>query len=186
MTQAEELKALVGAESQRKAWLEELGTLLPAGQQERIGRILELVGWLLALLEMKNLSIAKLRSLCFGAQTESTRNLCHTPPRGTKKAKIKGHGRHSHRCYTGARRVRVPHPSLSHGQPCPGCRKGKLRLRKEPAVAIQVKAQPPIGAVIHEMEHLRCDTCGKGFTAPTPPEAGVEKYDPSVGVMVGL
>jgi hypothetical protein len=36
------------------------------------------------------------------------------------------------------------------------------------------------------MEQLRCDTCGKGFTAPTPPEAGVEKYDASVGVMVGL
>jgi transposase len=49
-----------------------------------------------------------------------------------------------------------------------------------------VTAQPPVGAVIHELEQLRCDTCGKVFTAPTPPEAGVEKYDPSVGVMVGL
>ena len=46
--------------------------------------------------------------------------------------------------------------------------------------------QPPVGAVIHEMEQLRCDTCGKLFTAPTPPEAGLEKYDASVGVMVGL
>ena len=89
-------------------------------------------------------------------------------------------------CYTGARRVRVPHPALRAGQTCPDCRKGKVRPRKEPAVAIQVKAQPPIGAVIHEMEQLRCDTCGKVFTAPPPPEAGEEKYDASVGVMVGL
>ena len=63
---------------------------------------------------------------------------------------------------------------------------GKLRPLKAPAVAIQVTAQPPIGAVIHEMEQLRCDTCGKMFTAPTPPEAGLEKYEASVGVMVGL
>lgn len=186
MTPAEELKSLLGAEAQRGALLEELRIHLPAPQLDRIGRILELVGWLLSLLEMKNLSIARLRQLCFGAQTESARNVCHTPPKEKKKTKIKGHGRNSHRCYTGARRVRVGHPALRAGQTCPDCRKGKLRPRKEPAVVIQVKAQPPIGAVIHEMEQLRCDTCGKVFTAPTPPEAGEEKYDASVGVMVGL
>ena len=186
MTQAEELQSLVGGEAQRKALLEEMGAVLPASQRERIGRILELVGWLLTLLEMKNLSITKLRQLCFGAQTESARNVCNTPPKEKKKNKPKGHGRNSHRCYTGARRVRVSHPALRAGQACPDCRRGKLRPRKQPAVAIQVKAQPPIGAVIHEMEQLRCDTCGKMFTAPTPPEAGLEKYDASVGVMVGL
>ncbi|MGH7219542.1 MAG: IS66 family transposase [Nitrospiraceae bacterium] len=186
MTQAEELKSLVGGEAQRRAWLEEVGALLPASHCERIGRILDLVGWLLALLEVKNLSIAKLRQLCFGSQTESARNVCHTPPKEKQKAKTKGHGRNSHRCYTGARRVRVAHPALRAGQTCPDCGRGKLRPRKEPAVAIQVKAQPPVGAVIHELEQLRCDTCGKMFTAPTPSEAGVEKYDPSVGVMVGL
>jgi transposase len=36
------------------------------------------------------------------------------------------------------------------------------------------------------MERLRCDTCGQIFTAPTPPEAGPEKYDPSVGATVAL
>ena len=105
MTQAEELKTLVGTEEARRALLEELDALLPASHRERIGRILELVGWLLTLLEMKNLSIAKLRSLCFGAQTESTRNVYGKPPKEKKKAKTKGHGRYSHRCYTGARRV---------------------------------------------------------------------------------
>lgn len=186
MTQAEELKSLVGGEVERKAFLEELGPLLSAPHRERIGRILELVGWLLALLEMKNLSLAKLRQLCFGAQTESAHNVCGQPPKERKKTKAKGHGRNSHHRYTGARRVKVPHPTLSAGQACPDCRKGKLRPRKEPALAIQVTAQPPVGAVIHELEQLRCDTCGKLFTAPTPPEAGLEKYDASVGVMVGL
>jgi hypothetical protein len=186
MTQAQELKSLVGTEAQRKAFLQEMGALVPAEHLNRISRILELIGWLLSLLEMKNLSIAKLRKLCFGDQTESARNVCGQPPKEKKKTKAKGHGRNSHRRYTGARRVAVAHPTLTSGQECPDCQKGKLRRRKERAIAIQVSAQPPIGAVIHEMEQLRCDTCGKLFTAPTPPEAGVEKYDASVGVMVGI
>jgi hypothetical protein len=36
------------------------------------------------------------------------------------------------------------------------------------------------------MEVLRCSLCGKTFTAPLPAEAGVQKFDPSVGVMIGL
>ena len=187
MTQAEELKQLVGAEAQRRAFLQEVGAVLPAAQRERLERIFELVSWLLALLEMKNLSIARLRQLCFGSPTESARNVCGKKPDGDRrKAKAKGHGRNSQRQYTGARRVKVSHPTLKAGQRCPECAKGKLRPRKDPAVAITVTAQPPVGALIHELEQLRCDTCGRLFTAPTPPEAGVEKYDASVGVMVGL
>lgn len=185
MTQAQELQSLLGSPAERAALLEAMRAGLPAALFERIGRILELLDWLLSLLEQKNLSIARLRQLCFGATTESARNLSgKKAPKDKKKAK--GHGRNSHRCYTGARRVSVAHPTLRPGQECPDCKKGKLRRRKEPAVAIAVTAQPPVGAVIHEMEQLRCDTCGKVFTAPTPAEAGVEKYDVSVGVMVGL
>lgn len=186
MTQAQELQSLVGTQAQRKALLEELRALLPAPSYERMGRIVELSGWLLSLLEMKNLSITKLRELCFGSQTESARNVCGHSSKEPKATQPKGHGRNSHRAYTGARRVRVSHPTVLPGQRCPQCKKGKLRPGKEPAVAVQVKAQPPVGATVYEMEQLRCDTCGLVFRAPTPPEAGVEKYDPSVGVMVGL
>ena len=175
MTQAEELKSLVGTAAEREVFLHEIGALLPAVHRERIGRILELVGWLLSLLEMKNLSIAKLRQLCFGNQSETARHVCGKPPKEKPKTKAKGHGRHSHRCYTGARRVPVAHPTLRPGQKCPDYQKGKLRQRKEPAVAIKVIAQPPIAALIHEMEQLRCDTCAQLFTSPTPPEAGVQK-----------
>lgn len=185
MTQGEELKSLIGSEVERRVLLEELSTLLPVPLVDKLARILELTVWLLALLELKNLSITKLRRLCFGATTESARSLGGKKP-SQGKEKAKGHGRNPHRSYTGARRVRISHPTLVAGQRCPDCRKGKLRPKKEPAVALAVTAQPPVGAVIHEMEQLRCDTCGKVFTAPTPPEAGVEKYDASVGVMVGL
>ena len=185
MTQ--ELKSLLGTPAERQEFLEAMRGCLPAIHFERISRIFQLLDGLLLLLEQKNLSIAKLRQLCFGAATESARNVCGKKPAGEpRKAKAKGHGRNSHRHYTGARRVRISHPTLKAGQRCPECAKGKLRPRKEPAVTITVTAQPPVGAVIHEREQLRCDTCGKMFTAPSPAEAGVEKYDASVGVMVGL
>lgn len=180
----EELKGLF---AHRQSLLEALRVHLSREQFDQIRRIFELLDGLLALLDQKNLSIARLRQLCFGASTESARNVCGGRPlKDPKKAKAKGHGRNPHRRYTGARRVRVSHPTVKAGQTCPECSRGKLRLRPNPAVAIKVTAQPPVGAVIHEMEQLRCDTCGRVFTAPIPPEAGVEKYDPSVGVMVGL
>jgi transposase len=186
MTEAQELKSLLGDQAQRETFFAELGALLPPSHHQRIGRILELTHWLLNLLEMKNLSIAKLRRLCFGASSEKASKVCDQPTKPKKKTKAKGHGRNPHSSYTGAKRVKVPHPDLKAGQECPQCRRGKVRSGRKPTVAIAIKAQPPIGACIHEMEQLRCDTCGQLFTAPTPPEAGKEKYDPSVGVMVGL
>ena len=109
MMQAEELKSLVGDPAEREAFLAEIGVLLPAAHGDRIRRILQLVGWLLSLLEMKNLSIAKLRRLCFGNQSESARHVCGKPPKEKQKTQAKGHGRHSHRCYTGARQVSTVH-----------------------------------------------------------------------------
>lgn len=179
----QELKLLL---AERQGFLEALRASLSAEHFQRISRIFQLLDGLLGLLDQKNLSLERLRRLCFGATTESARRVCGGPVRAQNKPPAQGHGRHSHRCYTGARRVRISHPTLQAGQPCPACRRGKLRVRPHPAVAVTVRAQPPVGAVIHEMEQLRCDTCGKVCTAPTPPEAGVEKYDASVGVMVGL
>lgn len=185
MSQFKDIKAWLSNEQEQKVFLEEIRLRLPAQCQERILSILKFLTWLLALLDTKNLSISRLLQLCFGTSTESARNLCgKEKPKGRKRAK--GHGRNSNRTYTGARRVSVSHPSLKPGQQCPDCKKGKVRRQKKPAVAVAVTAQPPVGAVIYEMESLRCDTCGKVFTASPPPEAGGEKYDASVGVMAGL
>ena len=187
MKEALRLKSLILPEPERRAFLEEIRVLLPAPLYERIRQILELVGLILTILEGKILSIAKLKQLCFGASMESARNVYGAPAADKPKIKkAKGHGRHSHRHYTGAKRVPVAHGSLKPGQECPDCKKGKLRRRARPAIALQVTAEPPVGAVVYEMESLRCDTCGKVFTAQTPPEATREKYDASVGVMVGL
>ena len=104
----EELKSLLGSPAQRQELLEAMRACLPAMHFERISRIFQLLDLLLSLLEKKNLSIAKLRRLCFGAATESARNVCGKKVDGDqRKAKARGHGRNSHRRYTGARRVRI-------------------------------------------------------------------------------
>ena len=172
MPHLDALKDLVRSEARRKVFLEEIRLRLSAEQGEQIARLLECLIWLLALLERKDLSIAQFKQMVFGVRTESARNVCGKDRPKKDKAKPKGHGRNSHRRYTGARRVRISHPTLQAGQRCPDCRKGKLRARKEPAIDITATAQPPVGAVIHELEQLRCDTCGKMFTAHTPAEAG--------------
>jgi hypothetical protein len=137
------------------------------------------------------MSLARLRRVAFGAPTEKTDTVC--PPVDPAaanpkrpKRKRRGHGRNGARCYTGAKRLPVSHPILKPGDQCPACEKGKLRRQPKPAPVVRVEAQPPVSATVYEMEVLRCNLCGKTFTATTPPEAGTEKYDASVGVMVGV
>jgi transposase len=59
-------------------------------------------------------------------------------------------------------------------------------MQKSKALVLRIVGSPPISATGYAMERLRCDTCGQVFTAPVPPEAGTEKYAPSVGVTVAL
>ena len=75
--------------------------MLPAPHAERVAALLRWVGWVLQLLELKNLSITRLRQLCFGARTESARNLGDGPrePKTKTGAKRKGHGRRGHAQY---------------------------------------------------------------------------------------
>ena len=87
--------------------------------------------------------------------------------------------------YPGAKRVQVPHPQLHPGDPCPDCKQGKLYLLKRPAQIVRITAQSLFAATRFELEKLRCKLCGKTFTAPAPPEAGLEKDDPNVGPAVG-
>ncbi|MEK7676229.1 MAG: transposase [Verrucomicrobiota bacterium] len=48
------------------------------------------------------------------------------------------------------------------------------------------QGDPPLFAAIRfELEKLRGKRCGKIFTAPPPPEAGLEKSDPTVGPLRG-
>jgi len=187
MTELSRLKSLVPTAEELPALHQALAQGLSAELAQRIGSILELLPQLVQLLERKDLSLEKLRQQLFGLKTESTRNLCGEPPKDQPKpTRRQGHGRRGHRQYTGARRVRVAHATLRSGARCPDCQKGKVRPQPQPAVTVEITAQPPVQALIHELERLRCDVCGKVFTAAAPPEVKPEKYDASVGVLVGV
>jgi len=183
-----DLAALLLPAEHRLQFLEEVKGVLSPEQFERVRAVFEGSAELLGIVEAKTLSVTRLRARIFGPKTESGHRLCGGASRekpGDRKRRP-GHGRASHHRYTGARRIPVPHPHHQPGGICPDCRRGKLRRQKEPATSVTLKAQPPVAALIHELERLRCDTCGKVFTAPIPAEAAEEKYDPSVGVMVGF
>jgi transposase len=185
MNWAERLDQCVLSEAQREAFLARIRVQV---SPEDYGRI-ETLCQLAATLGPDNL--CKLRHLLFGRKTETTEQVC----RGTEPATLapptprpppKGHGRCGASQYTGARWIEVHHPSLTVAQCCPQCQQGKLRRQKRRGIMLRISGSPPISATGWKLEKLRCDTCGQVFTAPTPPEAGLSKYDETVGVTVAL
>jgi len=108
------------------------------------------------------------------------------PPEKQAKEKPKGHGRNGASSYTGAKKVAVPHPTMTPGEPCPGCIKGKVYPQKEPRTLVRVVGQAPLAATVYELDRLRCNLCGEVFTAPEPDGVGPEKYDETTAAMIAL
>ncbi len=105
---------------------------------------------------------------------------------GKPKKKVKGHGRLPASAYGAAKRIPVPHTSLHVGGCCPeGCQSKLYRLPK-PATIVRIFGQAPLGAICWDCEQLRCNTCGKVFTARAPEEAQREKYDETAASMMSL
>jgi len=171
-----------------------------AEDAELIESLAETVVVLSEAVEKKGTGIRRLLRLLFGAKTESRDRLFGNkkddddPPgsaasgkggRESPKPKPKGHGRNGAAAYTGADRVAVKHPDLSVADPCPECGRGRLR-ELDPSRMVHVRAQPPISATVYECQRLRCNTCGKVFTAPAPANVALRKYDRSVGVLIAL
>lgn len=105
---------------------------------------------------------------------------------GQAKKKRKGHGRNGADAYKGAERIRVGHPSLKPGDPCPepGC-KGKV-YAFVPRQLVRIFGQAPVSAKVTEIEQLRCNLCLKVFTATMPQDAGSAKYDATSASMIAL
>ena len=180
-----------------------------------IRRVFESYAYVSDLIEDKNTSIQRLRQLLFGKRTEKTAAVVGEKIKGAippsadtaaletgsgaevqgsgfgesnqshAQATPKGHGRNGADAYRGAKRVAVRHPSLAAGDACPACRQGTV-YDKAPGVLVRIVGQPPLGATIYELQKLRCHLCGEVFTAPTPAEAGTQKYDATAGSMIGL
>ena len=119
-------------------------------------------------------------------QTGSPGNQPGDPTGESFHEKAKGHGRNGAEDFTGARRVRVPHASLTPGQRCPKCGKGKIYRIKEPAVLVRITGQAPLQATVYELERWRCNLCGQVFTAEAPEGVGPAKWDEAAVSMVGV
>lgn len=179
--------------SQLEELLAKLAGMLPAETYQLLEKLLRTLQWVMGLIQAKQTTIGRLERLIFGAKTEKTSRIFpQSPPASsptgattTAAPKRKGHGRTAAAKYTGAQQVKVPHPHLHPGDRCPDCQKGRLYLLERPAQLVRITAQSLFAATRFELEKLRCALCGKIFTAPAPPEAGLEKYAPSVGPMLG-
>ena len=155
-------------------------------------------------LSAKGTTIERLRKMLFGASTEKTSQVIDddtatggtadqggapdagaTGDSGPDKPKRPGHGRNGAAAYSGATKIKVPHPSLHGGDSCPECQKGKVYLLSDPAVLVRVVGMAPLSATVYEQERLRCNLCGEVFTAPAPEGVGSEKYDETAAAMIG-
>ena len=153
----------------------------------------ETFGFVARELLAKTTTIERLRYLLFESKTEKTSSVLGDragagdaeKKRGVKE-KPPGHGRNGAAAYTGAEKVKVPHPSLHSGDPCPGCENGRVYALAEPATLVRITGVAPLGATVYERDRWRCNLCGEVFTAPSPEGVGEEKYDEKATSMVGL
>jgi hypothetical protein len=98
----------------------------------------------------------------------------------------KGHGRNGADAYSGAEQTEVSHESLQAGDPCPECEEGsRLYEMSEHGAFVQIVGQAPLGGAVYMLQKLRCNLCGKIFTAKLPEGVGPKKYDATAAAMIG-
>jgi len=175
---------------------------------ETIKALAESYVHLFELVGEKNITIGRLRKMLFGASTEKTKGVVdsekdaeipssHGGDAGTESpdkagsedpsaTQPKGHGRNSAAAYHGAEKICVPHESLQPGDACPDCKQGTVYERKEPGVLVRLTGRAPVQAKVYHLQKLRCNLCGKVFTAEPPAEVGTRKYDETAGSMIAL
>ncbi len=185
----------------REVDLAELGAIVERGKTAPLSAedyatlkaTLETFAFLQQELKAKGASIRRLRQIVFGSKTEKTSQVLgesgthrtHTDGKAPRP-KQPGHGRNGAAAYTGAKKVKVPHPSLHRGDECPCCDKGRVYPLDEPATLVRITGMAPLGATVYEADRWRCNLCGEVFTAPASAEVGEEKYDETSTSMVGL
>jgi transposase len=182
------------------AIVERAKTALTAEDHSKLKTAMETLAFLTRELQAKATSLERLRKMLFGAKTEKTSQVLEEEKpgeaasnapgpdsgEGARRAKQPGHGRNGAAAYTGAERVKVPHPSLRGGDCCPECAKGRVYPLSDPAVLVRITGMAPLGATVYEGDRLRCNLCGEVFTAPSPEGVGDDKYDETATGMVGL
>jgi len=189
--------------SELEAILEHAKAALSEDEYTKLHAAMDTLIYLTQELEKNRVSVQRLKKLLFGTTTEKTRKVMERllgeadkqknsgddtaeDKAPQTKPKAKGHGRNGADTYTGADKVRVPHASLKPGDACPNCKKGTVYGSVKPGHVVRVRGQAPLGATVYELQKLRCNLCGKIFTARTPPGVGPDKYDAESAAMIAL
>ena len=187
--------------------LQRAETALNEEDYKTVKAVFESYAYLAELVEDKGTTIARLRKLLFGSRTEKTGDVIKdgdtdetassasdqddeaTPSANDQEERAgprRGHGRNGADDYEGAERIPVPHGSLQSGDACPDCKRGKVYEMSPPGVLIRITGQAPVQAKVYELRKLRCNLCGKVFTAEPPEGVGSEKYDATAASMIAL
>ena len=190
-----------------KALLERVRASMAQEDYEKLEALVETAVYLMEVVEDKRTTIGRLRKLLFGSSTEKTRAVIKADAEATgpqagaaednagspegsgedqEASKGKGHGRNSADAYRGAEKIRVPHTSLRPGDCCPDCKNGTVYEVNRPGVLVRIAGQAPVQAKVYELQKLRCNLCGKVFTAQEPEEVGPQKYDATAASMIAL
>jgi len=163
---------------------------------QKLLAVLHTLGYVAQLLQTQDTTLGRLRQLLFGPTTETTRqvlaragvDVAPPSPAAAPPAPhtVLGHGRLGATAYTGARHVRVPHPTLQAGARCPACGQGTLSAHTAPGLLVRFVGQPPLGATVYELDKLHCPLCEAIFPAPPPADAGPAKYDATAVGMIAM
>lgn len=182
-------------ESELEGLLDRAKAALAEEDFAKFGKILSAYQYLLQLIENKNYTLARLKSIIFGSKSEKTKDVFKKTAIGDapfsldqedeaqSKEKPKGHGRNGAKAYVNAEKVKVEHPSLKPKDPCPDCGKGKL-YPDTPGSLVRITGQAPLKATEYKLDKLRCNGCGKLFQAPLPAGVPYTKYDATAGSMI--
>ena len=184
-----------------EAILERVKSSLSPEEYDKLHDALKTLLFLTQELEKNRVSVQRLKQLLFGASTEKTRKVLEkaleqagaTPETKQEQAskqpaseKPKGHGRNGADAYSGAEKVKISHPTLQPGDSCPECNKGTVYETAEPGRLVRIRGQAPLGATVYELQKLRCNLCGKIYTAQPPKDVGDDKYDAESASMIAL
>src|SRR3954471_10661442 len=75
-------------------------------------------------------------------KTSAVLGEAETPaPEALPAKRASGHGRNGVAAYGGAKKVRITHPNLVHGDRCPGCARGNVYTQKEPKALVRIVGQ---------------------------------------------
>jgi transposase len=183
------------------ALLEHARAVLPEEDYRRLKALVEGLSYLTELIADKDTTIRDLRQLLFPLVTEKTREVlkragiedagqpaaaASESTAGEQKPPKPGHGRNGADAYRGAQRVAVAHAKLHRGDVCPDCEKGKVYEQQEPKQLVRITGQAPLAATVYELQRLRCNLCGKVYTAQAPENVGQEKYDETAAAIIAL